>query len=264
MSASAGAARSQVALQDRETLFERGTLTDAEASVCITLYDYEAYVLDALESARAQTLSALGLVVLDDASSDGGPALVESWMSANAGRFAGVCLARHRTNAGLACARNGAIDLTPSAYVMVLDADNMLYPRCVERMLASLRDASHGFAYSIIEKVGEPPGLMGTASWSAELLRRGNHVDAMALLRKSTWQAVGGYAPMAVGGWEDFDFWCKCVEADIEGLLVPEILCRYRSHESSMIKTLTERGRNSRRVRREISERHPWLRLPAD
>jgi glycosyltransferase involved in cell wall biosynthesis len=250
-----------IQLAPREVVFECGSLPDAEATVCVTLYDYEAHILDALESVHAQTLPALGLVVLDDRSTDGGPARVERWLRHAGARFAGACLIRHERNAGLARARNGAIDAAPSPFAMVLDADNQLYPRCVERLLRSLEASEYGFAYSIIERFGEHQGLMGTASWSADLLRAGNYVDAMALLRKSTWERVGGYEKMKVGGWEDYDFWCKYVEAGIEGLFVPEILCRYRTHRASMLMTETERGTNAERVRREMRERHDWLTL---
>jgi glycosyltransferase involved in cell wall biosynthesis len=254
-------ARPAIDLAPREVVFECGSLADADATVCVTLYDYESHVVDALESVRDQTLPALGLVVLDDGSRDGGPALVERWMRTSAGRLTGACLARHERNQGLARARNGAIDLARSPFVMVLDADNQLHPRCVERLVASLADSEYGFAYPIIERFGEQQGLMGTSSWSAALLRGGNYVDAMALLRKSTWEAVGGYERMNVGGWEDYDFWCKCVEAGIEGLFVPELLARYRTHLASMLMRETDRGRNADRVRREMRKRHPWLTL---
>lgn len=252
---------SRIELAPREVVHESGSPAAAAATVCVTLYDYEAHILEALESVHDQTLAALGLVVLDDASRDGGPARVERWMRRSAGRFAGACLVRHVRNAGLARARNGAIDAARSEFVMVLDADNQLHPRCVERLLRSLEASDHGFAYAITERFGELRGLMGTSSWSVELLRGGNYVDAMALLRKSTWQRVGGYERMRVGGWEDYDFWCKCVEAGLEGLFVPEILCRYRTHAVSMLMTETERGANALRVRREMQERHPWLAL---
>lgn len=252
---------SQIPLAPRETLFETGSLADAEATVCVTLYNYEAHILEALESVHAQTLSGLGLVVLDDGSRDAGPARVERWLRTSARRFTGTLLARHRSNAGLARARNGAIDAARSPFVMVLDADNQLYPRAVERLLRALEASDSGFAYSIIERFGDHRGLMGTASWSVDLLRAGNYVDAMSLLRRSAWEQVGGYERMRISGWEDYDFWCKCVEARIDGLFVPEILCRYRTHRSSMLAIETNRGANAARVRREIQDRHPWLSL---
>jgi glycosyltransferase involved in cell wall biosynthesis len=256
---SAAPAPAAVELAPTELVHACGSLADAEATVCVTLYNYERHILDALESVYAQTLPALGLVVLDDASTDRGGERVERWLRGAGARFAGAALVRHLRNAGLARARNGAIHAAASPFVMVLDADNQLYPRCVERLLRSLASSDFGFAYSIIERFGELRGLLGTSSWSPELLRAQNYIDAMAMLRKETWLRVGGYSRMRVGGWEDYDFWCKCVEARIEGVLVPEILARYRHHRTSMLMTETEQGTNAKRVRDEIVERHPWL-----
>lgn len=251
-----------IQLAPREVVYESGDLGAARASVCITLYNYAAFVVEALESAYAQTLRPLGLVVVDDCSRDDGAARVERWMRSYGDRFAGVCLARHVQNAGLARARNGAIDLARSPYVMVLDADNLLYPRCVERLMASLDASPYAFAFSILERFGEHRGLMGTSAWDPDHLKLENYIDAMALVRKTTWERLGGYERMKTGGWEDYDFWCRCVEAGLDGLLVPEILARYRVHGVSMLATETNRIDNARRVRAEMCERHPWLQLP--
>jgi glycosyltransferase involved in cell wall biosynthesis len=248
-------------LHPRDVLFEAGTPAAAEVTVCITLYDYESHILDSLESVYDQTLAPLGLVVLDDCSRDAGLGRARRWAKIHAKRFASVCVARHRRNQGLAAARNAAFDLSPSEFVLTLDADNQLYPRCVERLLDSLRDSRAAFAYSIIEQFGDRQGLMGCNSWSPELLKSGNYIDAMALIRKSVWRRLNGYRRMKVGGWEDYDFWCKVVEAGFEGQFVPEILARYRMHAESMLRTETDRGGNDRRVRRDMQDRHPWLEL---
>jgi len=249
------------ALSPRTTVFGSGDLETASVTVCITLYQYADYIIDTLESVHAQTLRDVGIVVLDDGSTDAGPERVERWMQQSGDRFAGVLLARHERNAGLAHTRNGAFDAARSEWVMVLDADNQLMPRCLERLSDSLGEVEHGFAYSIIERFGHMQGLLGTSSFSRALLQEGNSIDAMAMVSKATWQQVGGYTRMDVGGWEDYDFWCKCAEADIEGLFVPEILCRYRHHPESMLHKETDAGRNARRVRHEMQDRHPWLEL---
>lgn len=253
--------KTPILLKPREILFEHGTPGDAEAGVCITLYNYDAYVVDALESAFDQTLERLGLVVLDDHSTDGGLRRVERWMETHAGRFARARLARHHRNAGLAAARNGAIELNEAPFAMVLDADNQLFPRCVERLLQSLRGSEFGFAYPIIEQFDGRSGLIGCASWSQAMLKQGNYIDAMALLRKEAWKRAGGYSRMKVGGWEDYDLWCKFAEAGLSGLFVPEILARYRLHGRSMLRTETDHTRNRDLVRAEMLERHAWLEL---
>jgi len=144
-------------------------------------------------------------------------------------------------------------------FVFVLDADNEIRPRCIEVLVAALDQSSAGFAYSIIEQFGQVQSLTGCDAWSPRLLARGNYIDAMALLRRDTWLRVGGYRAMRTPGWEDFDFWCRCVEAQVDGLLVPEILCRYRVHAKSMLRRTTDTLRNHLLVCDELRKAHPWV-----
>src|SRR5262249_41600684 len=102
---SADATTGSIELSPTEVVYECGSLAAAEATVCVTLYNYEAHILDALESVYDQTLPALGPVVLDDASTDGGPDRVERWMRTAGTRRGGAALVRHARNAGLARAQ---------------------------------------------------------------------------------------------------------------------------------------------------------------
>ena len=101
--------------------------------------------------------------------------------------------------------------------------------------------------------------LVGTLSWLREHFLKGNVVDAMALVRRSAWEKVSGYTHIE-GGWEDFDFWCKLIEAGFHGVQCPHILAVYRSHAQSMSHTAT--NSNWLALSRTLQDRHPWLELP--
>ena len=100
--------------------------------------------------------------------------------------------------------------------------------------------------------------LVSTASWQRERLASGNVVDAMALVRRSAWEQVGGYTHIE-GGWEDYDFWCKLIETDFSGILCPQRLARYHCHTGSMLATQTHH--RLRAISRVLQHRHPWLQL---
>jgi hypothetical protein len=70
---------------------------------------------------------------------------------------------------------------------------------------------------------------------------------------------VGGYTQFSANGWEDYDFWCKFVEHDLHLTFVPEMLCRYRVHGTSM--SHTETNPNAPALILSMSLRHPWLEL---
>jgi glycosyltransferase involved in cell wall biosynthesis len=231
-------------------------------TVGISLYNYERYVIDTLESVRAQTLESIEIIVVDDASSDGGALRAERWLRRHSGRFVRTLLIRQSTNAGLAAARNRAVDLAAAPYFFVLDADNLLYPRCLEQLRTTLRATPRAaFAYSLIEIFGSERGLMGTPVWSRQRLREGNYIDAMALIRTRALRQVKGYAKMVVPGWEDYDLWCRFAERGWIGVRVPQILARYRTHTASMLNTITRRRERAALLLAQMKRRHPWLRI---
>jgi hypothetical protein len=146
------------------------------------------------------------------------------------------------------------------AAFFVLDADNALYPRCLERLTAALAGARRAsFAYPLIEMFGEQRGIMGTALWSRARLAAGNYIDAMALLRTERLREVGGYHCLPVPGWEDYDLWCRFAERGWYGVRVPELLARYRTHGTSMLNTTTRQRTRAEQLIAEMTRRHPWL-----
>ena len=232
---------------------------DHTVTVAVSLFNYARFLEDCLESVRTQTHRPLELIVVDDASSsDDSLQVACAWIEKHADRFSRATLLRHRDNQGLAQARNTAFAHARTETVFVLDADNQIHPRAIARLHEALDGVSFAAAYSQLEFFGEQRGLGLADYWSPAKFVNGNYVDAMALIRRDAWQDVGGYTHIE-GGWEDFDFWCKLVDADLLALFVPEVLCRYRVHGTSMLRTDT--AASERRLKVELTLRHPWLSL---
>ena len=258
--------------QEAEVLFEcsapqREDNVAVRAAVVVSLYNYSGRIEEALNSVAEQTEAALELVVVDDASSDGGAELVRAWMQAHQRRFSRCLLLRHRRNSGLASARNTAFNAAHAAWCFVLDADNLLFPAAVATCmdLAEQVDGAVAVVHPLLafeleaKRPDDVRSLVGFGSWQIERFKDGNYVDAMALIRREAWQQVGGYTHIE-GGWEDFDFWCKLVEAGFHGVQCPQILAAYRSHGSSMTELSTTRRQRPLSIT--LQDRHPWLQLP--
>ncbi len=89
----------------------------------------------------------------------------------------------------------------------------------------------------------------------------GNYIDAMALVSKAAWAAVGGYN-RGRGGWEDFAFVCRLVEHGFWGEQVPGgALAEYRVHPTSMMNVAASDPKAMRRIMDDVTSAHPWLRL---
>jgi glycosyltransferase involved in cell wall biosynthesis len=245
-------------IPESETVICHDRLGEAEVTVVIPLHNYADYVIEALESVAAQSLALIDLVVVDDASTDDGLAMVTDWCEGHSGRFNRLLVLRHTQNSGLAGARNSGFAAAETRFVLPLDADNRLRPECCARLLGSLSASEAGFAYPAIRQFGDAAEVIGLEDFSALRLLQGNYIDAMALVAKWAWAAAGGYAHIRYG-WEDFDFWARLVEQGLFGISVPEVLADYRVHRASMLHTMTEVHDHKRDLVAELTARHPWL-----
>jgi len=201
--------------------------------------------------------------VVDDASTDHSLDVALAWVRRHADRFNRVLVMCNRSNSGLARTRNVGFDAAETHYVLPLDADNRLRPECCETSLAALQGGRAAFAYPKIQCFGGSDHVIGAQPFEPLRLASNNYIDAMALIAKWAWAAIGGYEHIKFG-WEDYDFWCRCVERGIWGVHVPEILADYRFHETSMLRTSTDIPKNKQLVVSTLESRHPWLSILPD
>lgn len=251
-----------------ELLHKHGSAAlQPRAAICVSLYNYRDRILGALNSAANQSEQALELIVVDDASSDGSAEVVQRWLEEHGQRFSRALLVRHRSNSGLAASRNTAFALAQAKWCFVLDADNALEPDAVRLCLAIAESSPDSTAVvhplvelrSESELPGQPQqGLLSQIPWQKETFRYGNQIDAMALVRSQHWQQVGGFTHIP-GGWEDYDFWCKLVEAGFNGVICPQRLAIYNRHDKSMQATSTLEAQGQ--LQQLLQHRHPWLKL---
>jgi succinoglycan biosynthesis protein ExoO len=109
-----------------------GASNAPRVSVVIPAYNAEDYLERALNSALAQTMADLEVIVVDDASTD---ATLEV-ANRVAARDPRVRVVRNEHNAGSAASRNRALSVARGEWIALLDADDEWLPRRLERMLA--------------------------------------------------------------------------------------------------------------------------------
>ncbi|RLK49055.1 glycosyltransferase family 2 protein [Microbacterium telephonicum] len=99
--------------------------------------DVGEFAAEALASLRAQTLDSWCAVLVDDGSTDATTAIFAD-ATATDPRFS---LVRHDIPRGLGAARNAGLDLVQTPFVGFLDADDVMTPSALERLVGAL-DAS--------------------------------------------------------------------------------------------------------------------------
>ncbi len=245
---------------DSEVMFESDRLGASEVTVIVPLYNYAHFVVEALTSVRAQTLAAIDLVVIDDASKDESLKVALDWAHENAGRFNRLLVLRNRVNSGLALTRNVGFDAAETPFVLPLDADNRLLPNCCMHLLAALRDTDAAFAYPIIRRFGEPADMIGHWSYIRNACRG-------QLYRR---HGAGGERSLG-SGWRLRIMFVLGGRTMIFGAVWPNADCaayRYRtSWQTTDCTTYPCFGprrnvpENKRLLLEDMNRRHPWLML---
>lgn len=245
--------------QQTTTVYQNDSL-NRRVSVVIALYNYERYIAETLDSVAAQTTRDVAIIVVNDCSTDNSLNVAAEWMRHNQHTGMGMLLLSNDENAGASIARNNGITAAQSEFCFLLDADNLLYPRCLEKHLAAIKSRPNvDAAYSLIEVFEGDRELFGAGVFAKEGLVHGNFIDLMALYRRSTLLALNGYEKIRYG-WEDYDLWLRMLEGNCTVLHIPEITSRYRHHYSSVTRT-EQKSSNVLDLHKDMTRRHPWLKL---
>ena len=239
---------------------------EADVSVVIPLFNQGHYLAEAVQSvvaASGEGGTRTELVIVDDHSTDQSRAVAEQLL-AELDWFPAVLVAR-AANGGLPVARNTGFRRARAAHIFALDADNLLYPTGLRRLLDHLEQAPPEVvaAYGILERF-DTTGSVGLTShlpWDPDLLVHGAFIDAMALFRRDAWIELGGYSTAdGLYGWEDYDLWLSVAEQGRRAELVRSIVGRYREQPGSMRK-ISDVDMASNFVT--LRERHPRLPWPS-
>ncbi len=121
-------------------------------SILICSYNYERFVGQTIASALAQSWPRTEVIVVDDGSTDGSWAVIES--------FGSKIKAIRQPNGGQGAAYNACFRASRGDWVIWLDCDDLLDPDCVAQCLPLMADGTHKVAFSmrVVDAQGQPTG----------------------------------------------------------------------------------------------------------
>jgi len=217
-------------------------------SVVIPSFNHAAWVAGAVESALAQTLAELEVIVVDDGSTDDSPAVLAGLRDP---RLTVVTQA----NRGAHAALNAGIERAAAPAIAVLNSDDAWHPERLRRCLPALAAGVSlvGSWIEIVDAGGTTIGLKhGYRDCEPWLLphpersfRAGDDPRAVLLtehhlattsnfvFRRADWAAVGGFRPLRYT--HDWDFALRLAALG-PPRLVEQPLLRYRVHERNTIR----------------------------
>ncbi|MCB9988482.1 MAG: glycosyltransferase family 2 protein [Rhodospirillales bacterium] len=168
-------------------------------TVIIPAYNAETTITETIDSVLAQTYKNLEIIIVDDGSTDGTPALLD----AIADKHDNIKIIRQK-NAGVAAARNTAIAAAQGSYIAPMDADDLWHPQRIAMHVAALEAAGPqtAVAYSpfhVIDKEGKVLGKSSVLDFSGNVFLKQLERNLVGngsgiTVRKDALIKVGGYA----------------------------------------------------------------------
>src|SRR3990167_3062430 len=171
-------------------------------TIIISSYNQAGYLPDAIESALTQT-TPCQVIVVDDGSTDNSLKIAQSYEP--------QIKVVSQVNKGLPSARNTGIMWATGDFVLPLDADDILLPDCVEKILEVIKE-------NIILKDFET----------------GNYLPYFCAIKREKLLEIGGYSPKMIWGWEDLHLWINLLSRGAIVKTIPKVLVLYRTKEKSM------------------------------
>lgn len=205
-------------------------------TVVMPMYDVERFVLRALESALAQTLSDLEVVAVDDGSTDSTLSVVEKVSDPR------LRILR-QDHSGASAARNRAISGSESEYVAFLDADDYWREDKLEKQVALLDrrdDLDLVFSLcSIVDKESRQfavPGKVPNGDLTYSQLLAENYIrnGSAVLVRRQALAEAGGFDP-EFAACNDYEAWLRVAGLRTRNVgCVRERLTFYRRREGQI------------------------------
>lgn len=196
-------------------------------SVIIPSYNQQDYLGEAIESALAQSHKDTEVIVIDDGSTDRSLQIARNYTP-------DIRLVE-QVNKGLASARNTGIMNATGEFILPLDADDILQPNCIERLLALYEETKADILGPSLQcfGVGDTVIHLKPSPTLADF-RVGNHLGYFSMYKKSMALALGGYSPKMTKGYEDLHFWINALTRGYKAETTPEVLVKYRTKRVSM------------------------------
>jgi glycosyltransferase involved in cell wall biosynthesis len=217
-----------------------------DVTVVIPCHNHGRYLGEAVASARTQEGGEPRIIVVDDGSTEGETA------EALAELPEPVAVIR-QPNAGPAAARNVGFLRAETTYVMPLDADDRLPPGALAALHAELEaDAGAAYAYGTMRFFGDWSGEVRFPPYDPYRLLYRPIVGWLGLIRRSDWEAVGGFDP-SLRGFEDWDFTLSAIDRGHHGRRLDRVVLEYRKHGRSGLEG--DRSRY-RKLYRRLREKH--------
>ena len=218
---------------------------EVSVSAVVPLYNGAEFIAEALDSIMRQSEPPAEIIVVNDGSSDDGPAIVEK-IAASQGALPLVLL--HKENGGQSSARNLGVNRCKGTHVAFLDQDDIWYEDHIEVLSSELKTSDKrkqpALIYGNLDQIDRAgrmvnrrclddlPGPHPKTSRSQYLRDDMFIVPSASLVSVAAFLAAGGFDER-LSGYEDDDLFLRMFTAGYESVYVDKSVTRWRIHSAS-------------------------------
>ncbi len=218
-------------------------------SVVVPCYNYGGFLCETIDSILAQTYSDYEIVIADDGSDDGETPQI---IAREAKKDKRIRVLTHSKNKGSSATYNTAIEAAKGAYILPVDADDIIAPTFLEKAMTLLEKENADLVYTHYKCFGDRTHtcyMLKDGEKVKKKLPFKNCFSTTSLFKKSDWKVFKGFNPN-MESLEDWDFWIHFAEHDKKLVLLDEVLFHYRTHKESLFnRTKTPKDELFKRIK---------------
>ena len=216
-------------------------------SIVVITYNSSKYVLETLDSAKAQTYQNIELIVSDDCSTDNTVEICRNWIEENKGRFVRTELVTVERNTGISANCNRGFKTVKGEWIKGIAGDDILFPYAIESVVEFINDRNMDDISLVVsaikvfkEQLDNVLYIWPTFAISEDInkqLKRvliGSYIIAPGVFIKTeTYNKVGGISlryPML----EDTPLWINFLTNGYKFYHLNKTLVGYRIHANSI------------------------------
>lgn len=210
-------------------------------SVIVPCFNHGHFLEETIQSIMNSTYKKLEVIIVDDGSTDDSRVIASGLVS----RFNNLRYL-FQENRGPSAARNNGVAHAQGAYILPLDADDLIDPRYIAEAVDVLKNQPDvKVVYAQAEKFGAINKPWKLKPYSKRALAMDNMIYVSAVFRKLDWARVEGYTENDVLVREDWEFWIKILKDGGEVVKLPFTGFYYRIHASSRRKGMSKAKKNA-------------------
>ena len=138
-------------------------------SVPVITYNSSKFVLETLESIKAQTYQNIELIISDDCSMDNTVEICQKWVEQNKDRFVRTQIITSEVNTGVSANLNRAEAVCQGEWVKGIAGDDLLMPDCIESCILFCIENDANCVFGKMEAFGENTQLANRLTKEASL-----------------------------------------------------------------------------------------------